>query len=548
MNSDKMKMASDICNACNEIAKELNNDAIFRICENANQNIVHPNKLRITFVGTQIQDVITAAEEMTGITVLPGEISVRDVRTSTDMILTYGEEENYAQANLLMEDSDAPVELKWIKNAPQLQAMDIEIVFSANQYADFDWRKKLQDTDFVFLVTNASFLLSAADRNYMSEEVSKYLGGARFSIIVTNGAVINSPEDYEAMTKRIVWELDALGSENGFFECGMDQTKVFISDEFLKKEPTLRELHAVQTAKICLQDTKGVLQDLMKEAQISVEQLEMMIMALKKKQNKLLHMGDIAASKAYSEVTGSMRYSCNMAIQHYADQLYGNIAETLAKTENVEHATKMLPKFLTVAAERCMDQLESSIELELVNLEERIREEMLNDAGEFFREVEGFSATMEADESLNFSFRLQDDGSATQKHLNGVSKAVLIGAIPVALLGYMPVAIAAVIGSQLVKRMSREKIESENRENMLKQIHSVCTTLCTELQDNLAQSLKTVGDDVEAKVKIGYRSFVDAVLLALEEKKQQVIRAQQMQKLIRTICTEKILPLEEKLA
>lgn len=548
MNGDKMRMASDICNACNDIAKELNNDAISRICENANQNIVHPDKLRITFVGTQIQDAIIAAEEMTGITVLPEGISVQDVRTSTDMVLTYGEEDNYAEANRLTEDSDAPVELKWIRNAPQLQAVDIEIIFSANQYADFNWRQKLQDTDFVFLVTNASFLLSAADRKFMSEDVSTYLGGARFSIIVTNGTAINSPEDYEAMTKRIVWELNALGAVHGFFECGMDQTKTFVCDELLKKEPELRELHAVQTAKICLQDTKSVLEDLLKEAQISVEQLEMMIMALKKKQNRLLHMGDIAASKAYSEVTGNMRYSCNMAIQHYADQLYDNIADTIAKTENVKHAAEMLPKFLTAAAERCMDQLESSVELELVNLEERIREDMLHDAGEFFREVEGFSAMMEADDSLNFNFHIQNDGSATQKQLNSVSKAVLVGAIPVALLGYMPVAIAAVIGSQLIKRMSREKIESENREGMLKQIHSICTTLCTELQNNLAQSLRTVGDDVEAKVKIGYRSFVDAVLLALEEKKQQVMCAQQMQEQIRIICTERIMPLEEKLA
>lgn len=543
MSQDMTMISPEIFRVCREIADELKIEEINRILSEAEAVMGHDRKKRITFVGTQFADVLAAADEAVGFSILPEVIDPHNVDTEVDLLLTYGEEDRMEGLALLEETSEKPVCLTWTRNQHPLQEADVELIIANRFTGDFSWREKLQATDFAFLVTNAAFLLSAVERKFMRQEISRYLGGKRFGIIMAGGSVINSPEDYDGLMSRVRYELDALGADAVFLECGQNRTAAFLADKLQETEQLLA-LNAQQAAQVCVDDITQIVVQRIEQAQVSVEQLDTAMAVLEKKKKILYHMGEVAASKAHTEITGTMRYACNMAIEHYVNELYDNIEQTIRDTEDVDHAAQLLPKFLTSAAERCMDQLMASIELELSNLEARIKEQMAADAGEFFSQVDGLDSEVASGGTIKIDFQLQD-GSKTQEQVNTVSKVILFSAIPLAVLVSVPAALGAVLGSQVIKKLGKEKIDSENKETLLGQVQSLCTELRTDLQNNVAQSLNGLGEDVERKVSDGYHTFKEQIAAALEEMKQQCVCAKGQREVLQRIYGEKLLPLQK---
>lgn len=543
MSQDMTMFSPEIFRVCREIADELKIEEINRILSEAETVIGHDRKNRITFVGTQFADVLAAADEAVGFSILPEVIDPHNVNSEVDLLLTYGEEDRMEGATLLEDPSEKLVCLTWTRNQHPLQEADVELIIANRLTGDFSWREKLQATDFVFLVTNAAFLLSAVERKFMRQEISRYLGGKRFGIIMTGGSVINSPQDYDGLMSRVRYELDTLGADAVFLECGQNRTAAFLADKLQETEQLLA-LNAQQAAQVCVDDITQIVVQRIEQAQVSVEQLDTAMAVLEKKKKILYHMGEVAASKAHTEITGTMRYACNMAIEHYVNELYDNIEQTIRDTEDVDHAAQLLPKFLTSAAERCMDQLMASIELELSNLEARIKEQMAADAGEFFSQVDGLDSEVASGGTIKIDFQLQD-GSKTQEQVNTVSKVILFSAIPLAVLVSVPAALGAVLGSQVIKKLGKEKIDSENKETLLGQVQSLCTELRTDLQNNVAQSLNGLGEDVERKVSDGYHTFKEQIAAALEEMKQQCVCAKGQREVLQRIYGEKLLPLQK---
>lgn len=543
MSQDMTMFSPEIFRVCREIADELKIEEINRILSEAETVIGHDRKNRITFVGTQFADVLAAADEAVGFSILPEVIDPHNVNSEVDLLLTYGEEDRMEGLMLLEEASEKPVCLTWTRNQHLLQETDVELIIANRLTGDFSWREKLQASDFVFLVTNAAFLLSAVERKFMRQEISRYLGGKRFGIIMTGGSVINSPQDYDGLMGRVRYELDTLGAGDAFLECGQNRTAVFLADKLQETEQLLA-LNAQQAAQVCVDDITQIVAQRIEQAQVSVEQLDTAMAVLEKKKKILYHMGEVAASKAHTEITGTMRYACNMAIEHYVNELYDNIEQTIRDTEDVDHAAQLLPKFLTSAAEQCMDQMTASIELELSNLEARIKEQMAADAGEFFSQVDGLDSEVASGGTIKIDFQLQD-GSKTQEQVNTVSKVILFSAIPLAVLVSVPAALGAVLGSQVIKKLGKEKIDSENKETLLGQVQSLCTELRTDLQNNVAQSLNGLGEDVERKVSDGYHTFKEQIAAALEEMKQQCVCAKGQREVLQRIYGEKLLPLQK---
>lgn len=543
MNQDMTMFSPETFRVCREIADELNVEEITQLLSETEAVMGHSRKNRITFVGTQFADVLAAADEAVGFSILPEMIDPHNVNSEVDLLLRYGEEDCMEGATLLEETSEKLICLTWTRNQHPLQEADVELITANGLTGDFSWREKLQATDFVFLVSNAAFLLSAVERKFMRQEISRYLGGKRFGIIMTGGSVINSPEDYKGLMNRVRYELDALGADSVFLECGQNRTAMFLAVKLQETEQLLA-LNAQQAAQVCADDITRIVAQRIEQAQVSVEQLDTAMAVLEKKEKILYHMGEIAASKAHTEITGTMRYACNMAIEHYVNELYDNIEQTIRNTEDVDHAAQLLPKFLTSAAEQCMDQMTASIELELSNLEARIKEQMAADAGEFFSQIEGLNGEVVSGGTLRIDFQLQN-GSKTQGQVNTVSKVILFSAVPLAVLVSVPAALGAVLGSQVIKKLGKEKIDSENREALLGQVQNLCTELRSDLQNNIAKSLNGLGEDVERKVSDGYHTFKEQLAAALEEMKRQCVCAKGQREVLQRIYAEKLLPLQK---
>ena len=95
-----------------------------------------------------------------------------------------------------------------------------KILYSRNNYEDFDWKKELTEIDYAFLAVSATQMLNASERKLIEEVLMKYMGSFRFSIILTDTEVIQSVDDYKEVLARLEWYLSSIGAENTYYELG----------------------------------------------------------------------------------------------------------------------------------------------------------------------------------------------------------------------------------------------------------------------------------------------------------------------------------------
>lgn len=547
---EKSELVREICAACGEIGSRLGHNGIIDLAKNAAEHLEHTKKLRIAFIGTQIHSLQTALNDALPSQLLKDPLPQLD--QSIDLLLSYGEQQLVPEA---VEDgaaNDSPVIWNWQLKEDILQQMDVEIICDHQDYKDFDWKEKLAQMDYLFFVMDATHLLAAVERDFITGSIQKYFGTSRYAMVVTNTEIINTQEDYDALFARVDWFLQSLDKGGKCFETGMGTLQTFLCDELLSAEQDLRELAVSQTAKVCLIETREKIEELAAGAETDIQKLDDSIVRLEKRQDKMKRMGEAAAAKANSEINGSIQYSCHKSIIQYIDQLEENISRTIQDTEDITHAAEMLPRFLSAAEDNCFNQLRAFVETEMADLNERMQQDMAHDAGEFFEGIpDDIIAVIDyvqpKQSPSDLRFHVDEESSETQKKIKRYSRAMLIGAVPAALMGFFPLAAGGVIGSQLVKKLSKEKIEKENREALLQQIHILCQTLKSEIQKTLTKVLEDICEKAEQGIKDAYDRFVTLVMAELSAKREQAERAASQRQLIFDILRNELPKLEENL-
>ena len=539
--------ASIVREACADIGRKLEQNKIVQMAENA--ALQHPhNKLHITFLTLHLKGALEAVKEAFDIRVLPENIRIQDINSSVDIQISEGKDDVIQDMDRLIEDTNEPIVLQLYRTNSFLGEINIEIISSQAGFTDFDWREKLAKTDYVFLITSATCLLTAVEREFITLYIQNYLGAPRFAILLSDGMMISSSEDYTALRDRVDWCLKSIGRDGRFFEIGTGELRTFIHEELITEKQKLSELAELQSARICLRETKEALDELAEQTTLDADEIEQVICSLRSHQEQMIRRGKLAADRARSEIKGTIQYSCYKAIDQYTASLESNIVETLHKTEDINYAGRMLPRFLETAGRECIGQLQKLMKEELKRLGERLTEVMKNDAGEFFEENINGGVTEPApipQKEIQWKIQIDKDASNTKKKLNFYSKAMLAVAIPAIVLGYVPLAVGTAVGSQLVKKLSREKIEAENREAMIRQVHSLCQIINKEVQEECSRSINVLAEEAGNAVEEEYKSFVNLVLNRLAELKEKAVWAGQRRSLILQIQKEELPKLEE---
>lgn len=547
---EKTEVSLEVCRECSRIGGRLGQNSIVQLAETACQNLRRSGKLRIVFAALHPKSLLDAAEDA-GAAAFPHEMSIHNITRSFDILLTYGEREQSEEAGQLQEDETLAARLTWHRTADILKTADVELMYSSRSFTDFDWKTRLAETDYLFLVIDATGPLSAAEREFAELYIKKYLGASRFAVAVANSALINTPEDYQALYNRIGWFLASIGESSRSFEVGSGTLAAFLSEELAQEEQELRNMAAVQIAQVCLAETRDAVEMLLTQAQMDENKLDEIIQELEKRREKMMRLGSVAASRIYSEFTGNIQYACNQAIDSYICQIEENVVQTIRETDDLEHAAKLLPKFLASAAEQGYAQLQAYLQTRLPDLEDSVKQGMIRDAGEFFSEISiDFPIQPSVGQPVYYKgirFTADLDGSETEKKLNFYSKALLLSAVPAVVLGYLPIAVGTVVGSQIIRRFSKEKIQSENREVLLRQVQSLCQTLQAELQEATSQWIIRLAESAQESVKKGYEQFIASVMNTLAGKKEQVLQAADMKNMIQSVMKEEIPALEKKL-
>ncbi|MCR1840377.1 hypothetical protein [Murimonas intestini] len=521
MNQFNCKNAEDICNGCLAIGRKLGSLAITQAGSEGLRQLQHSSKMRAAFISSRFQGLADALEEVFSISALPGDMNSSSVRSSVCIRYVHSDTETTDDVSAAQQlaGGEQPVHAVFQSASENLEKMDAELICDVNGFEDFDWKKEFAEIDYAFLVTSAVQMLTAKEREFVEQCVKRYFGLPRFAILVTDMGMINDPEAYEELKSRLDWYLDSLGRQCRSFEAGDGSLKQYIFDNLTNVGEELRNLSALQTAKLCCDETAEVLNEMQQHSAVDIEELESYITQLQKCGDGMRRKGAIAANNVHGELTGKAAFECITAVRKYGSQMYVNICEGIGQSSDLDKTARMIPDFISSAWKQLSVEQTKKMRSTAENIVSEMEEQMRLDAGEFFTDVPEWALDMICMQPA-VPDRVELPQGETENKINRISKALLIGSVPVLILGSLPLALGTLIGSQAIKKLSREKIQAENREVLKREAHEICQRTTSELSEELKAALIDIAEKAEKDIKSAYDGFVSAVLNELVKQKE----------------------------
>lgn len=539
MENVSLQTAEQICRDCRGIGERLEQSALVRLAKQAEAELQRASGLRVAFITGNLAGGAAALMEAFGIRALPEGMGVYQAVRSAKIVYTGGTEERSEGAEQLEQEGE-PAQLSFTRRGELPESVEAELIFSREDFSEFDWKKELAQVDYAFLVVSALQMLSAPERELVEHVIMKYFGLARFSIVLSDTGMVNSPEAYEELQSRLNWYLNSIGGGKAY-ELETETLRPFITEELLRDGEELKLLAVAMTAKLCCEDTEEAVRGMKEEASADLAKLEESIAELGKREAQMKNRAELAAGDLRGEILGTIHYRASEAVRKLFAQLQENICATVERSEDVQQTKENIPRFMEMSLGQLGTELEKNINADAVRLEERLEERMHKDAGEFFQDIPWIpdAVSLEAAGAAIRTTVTLEEG-ATQTKVRKLSKALLIGTVPVLIFGSLPLAVGTLVGSQLVKKMSRNKIEAENREALRQAVQELCTGQEQEFQKALKQKLQETAESGGQRIRDAYREFVGAVMDELIREKERILQAREKEALIDRILSEEL--------
>lgn len=512
-----LKKASELCGHCMDIGRTLEQVAIAQNAAEALEQLSVNPRLRIAVVASSHANAHAVIGEILGADAA-ALIPKLDTTESASIRYSYGEvpEGTVCEA----EDDQTPISVSVLSANPLLEKMELLVYISKKGFTDFNWKKELSAADFVFLAVSATQLFNQSEKSFLQTCVQKYVGAARFGAIMADTEMINSEEAYNDLRGAMSWHLSSQGMCTDYHEIGGESLLTFISENLLGNTEKLHQLATEHISAMCCDETEAMLEDMLKEANSNEEALFAALEDLKNRAGKMRSNGSIAANMAYGDISGTLTYNATQGIHSFFHQLNEEVAQTLEKSEDVPATLELIPDYLRTSLKSYEGNLQKSLQADAEALSERLTQRMNEDADEFLSGsldvLTGSVPDFTLDNPVTVDFTLPENQTKHKAEL--ISKALLIGSIPVFLVSGFVAAAGTLAASQLVKKMMQEKVVLEDKNNALDAVHLICSNLEQEMAQQTRQSLKQLASETEKKVQDAYAGFVAAIMTLVRDK------------------------------
>ena len=510
-----LKKAMERCSYCMDIGRALEQVSITQNAAEAMEQLSIRHGLRIAVITSTLTNARDVVEEILDKDAA-ALISSMDAEKSDSIQFSYGEN---AEAAAPENQDESVTTQNTLYAHPLLKDVDLTIYTSRNSFTDFNWKKELSSSDFVFLTVSATQLFNQAEKNFIQTCIRKYVGAARFAMILADTAMINSEEAYNDVRDSVNWHLSSQGMSTDFFELGTNTLPTYISEKLLADAEKLHQVAAEQISAVCCEETKTTLEAMLKEADSDEAALVKALEDLKNRADKMRSNGSIAANMAYGDISGTLTYNATQAIHNFCGQLNDEVSHTLEESEDVSETLELIPDYMRNALQSFEKDLQKSLETDSKALSERLTARMNADAGEFLSGNEDvltglLPENLQKEPTIDFVL----PENTTKRKTDSISKALLIGSIPVFIFTGFLTAAGTVAASQVLKKTMQKKIALEDKNNALATVHTMCSDLEQEMTVEIRKSLGNVASDTEKKVQNAYAGFVSAIMNLVQEK------------------------------
>lgn len=523
--------AKHLCIQCMNIGRELEQVSITQNAAEALEQISETTNLKAIVIASSHSDARAFIGELLGEDA--AWMPKLDAQKSAVIHLTYGEA---SQSQMEVDEAQDIVNVDVHYNLPLLEKLDLQIYVSLKSFTEHNWKKVLSAADYVFIIISALRMFNQAEKSFLQTCVKKYVGAARFATVISDLEMVNSKEAYDDLQTTVNWQLSSNGMNPEYYEIGGETLSEYVSGNLLSDIENIHRIAAEHVAQVCLDETEGMLDVLLKEADRDTESLVEALEQLKKRSTWMQEKGSLTANMAYGDISGTLTYNATQSIHQFFGQLEEEVEKTLDNTKDIQSTITLLPEYLQASLSSCKDTLQQSLMADATALGERLSKVMLEDGAEFLGDAALDNLELDLTEFYNPEYIVSDQlklsENQTREKAENISKALLIGSIPAYIFTGFGGAAGTLVASRLVKKFMQDKIDMEDRANALIAVHTLLSQMEHDATLEIRESLKKLAGNVEEKVNSAYYAFVSVIMKMVTEKLASIELAKQKRDLV----------------
>lgn len=550
----------NILKTCDEIANNLHSLKIAQMTKEARETVTNDRKVNIVFIGQSLPLLIRTVQSILEIEMLSSQ-SFSYVERACKLIFSYDENGESSASmdgttigfNALeiierikdIEDNTIP-QIRICLGTEVLKHQDITILYSYNEFIEYNWKKEFNYCEFAFLITNATAAMNLKERNFIDSCVKRLLGATRFGIVICNLELLNTEADINAVLGGIRSYRTGSNLDCKIFEANADELKEFVCTTMVSNIAELREMAINQSLINCIAEVEETIRTIEENAELDLKEIEELIQEFEKRKNKVETSGKIAASTISGSFSAKIKYELTNDINKYSEDAIKNILKAVETSTDIEATKRKIPKYLEDIWTNFELEQGKKLKTDTQALIDKIYCKMEQDVGDFLtdfseskRKVLEYAMTNISIDGGIIDYDAKE--SSTEKKINKISKIMLWSAIPVALLTNLPLGIATAVGSKVIKKFTQKTIDTENKEVIMNEIKLICNTTKNEMLNHANSSINNVVNEVELEIIDSYKNFVETILLELNHMRDKAVEAEKMVDSINDIKTN-ILP------
>lgn len=509
--------AKERCSYCMDIGNALELVAITQNASEANDLIVSTSEMHVAVIGVSSKNICEALQGIAG-NDLHIEIPKINQYDSLVMELLHAEMDNVTV--LTSEKENIPTHIRILSSSPLLENIQFSFYVSGKSFTDFKWKKELLNSDYVFLTISAMQAFTQSEKKFIQTCIKKYVGSTRFATILTDVEYLNSEKAVNDVNETVIWNLTSMEMNSEFYRACDDELHSFVFEHLLANAEDLHQIAVENISINCCEETKILLLKMKQEASEDEKAYTKAYEELKGRADGMRSKGKIVASTAYGDISGALTYNAVQSIHKFFTRLNEEVVSTLETTEDLYKTAELIPDYISTSLDFFKNYLQKLMKNDAESLEERLTQVMTEDANEFLRDdFDLFTDTVPEfafKKISSIDFNVAEN--QTRQKVDLISKALLVGSIPVLLVAGFVAAAGTFAASKIVKKAMNDKIILEDKNNAIDAAHTRCSNLEQEMTEEIRQNLKVLAADMEKKVADAYTGFVTAILSLAQEK------------------------------
>lgn len=562
MNENKI----EVLNACDGIANALHSLKIAQLVKEARESGFSDRKANILFTGQSLSLLLGTVQAILGKKLLPQQ-DFAYVDRACSFVFTYGETGgcdvsvdgtpigcNASEILGKIKEAEAASvpEIIFCLGAEVLRGQNITILYSYQEFVEYNWKKEFNNSEFVFMITNATAAINMNERSFIETCVKGLLGGMRFGLILCNLDLLNTKSDKQAVMDSVKSYRKLINLDYRIFEANGEELLEFVRTQLATELAELHDITINQAFLNCVNEIEEVVKTIEEDARLDKNELDELISELERRKGRIETAGRIAASTLSGTFSAKLKYELTMDISKYSEEARENILKAIKASKDIDATKKKVPNYLADVWANFEKEQSKKLKKDTQVLIDNIYSKMEQDVGEFFRDVSESKRKVLEYAMKNITIeggtiQYNAKESSTEKTVDKMSKIMLWSSIPVALLLSFPLGIATAIGSKAIKSFSQKAIDAENKEAIIKEVNMICNTMKLEILKSADQSIDDVVHNVEAEIIEAYRKFAEAILLELSHMQDKAVEAEKLMTYITGIKAEILPKIKESL-